>query len=84
MRRSNAPHGERADRFRDTGRTIRARPEYVLGGAVYVWSTDGPEEVDRQFGLVDAGGQPVDDALDAISALYHADDRAGSLTPTRA
>jgi hypothetical protein len=77
----NAPRGERADQFRDIWGTIRARSSFVLGGAAYVWSTDGPEEVDRAFGLVDAGGTPVDDALDAISALYHADDRAGSLTP---
>ena len=69
----NAPHGERTAGFRAQWAAVRAHPEYVLGGAVYVWSTDGPEEVDRQFGLVDAGGQPVDDALDAISALYHAE-----------
>jgi hypothetical protein len=80
----NVPRGERADQFRDIWGTIRARRSFVLGGAVYVWSTDGPEEVDRAFGLVDAGGTPVDDALDAISALYHANDRAGLLTPTPA
>ena len=75
----NAPHGERADRFREIWGTIRARPAFVLGGAVYVWSTDGPEEVDRTFGLVDASGSPVDDALDTISTLYHADAQAGSI-----
>lgn len=69
----NAPHGERADGFRTQWAAVRAHPEYVLGGAVYVWSTDGPEEVDRQFGLVDAQGQPVDNALDTISSLYQAD-----------
>jgi hypothetical protein len=74
----NASRGERADRFRELWGAIRARPSFVLGGAVYVWSTDGPEEVDRAFGLVDANGEPVDDALDAISALYHADARSGS------
>jgi beta-galactosidase/beta-glucuronidase len=69
----NAPHGQRAEHFRSQWQMILARPEYVLGGAVYVWATDGPEEVDRQFGLVDAAGQPVDNALAAISELYHAD-----------
>jgi beta-galactosidase/beta-glucuronidase len=73
----NAPHGERADRFREIWGVIQARSSFVLGGAVYVWSTDGPEEVDRAFGLVDASGTPVDDALDTISTLYHADARSG-------
>ena len=72
----NAPHGERAEHFREIWGVIRARSSFVLGGAVYVWSTDGPEEVDRAFGLVDAGGAPVDDALDTISALYHSDARS--------
>jgi hypothetical protein len=80
----NAPHGERAEGFRAQWAAVRARPDYVLGGAVYVWSTDGPEEVDRQFGLVDAAGQPVDDALETISALYHADMLAVANTPGRA
>jgi len=74
----NAPHGERADRFREIWGVILARSSFVLGGAVYVWSTDGPEEVDRAFGLVDASGTPVDDALDTVSTLYHADARSGS------
>jgi hypothetical protein len=71
----NAPHGERAEQFREIWGTIRARPGHVLGGAVYVWSTDGPEEVDKAFGLVGEDGVPVDDALDAISVLYHHDAR---------
>ena len=75
----NAPHGERADRFRALWAAIRARPDFVLGGAVYVWSIDGPEEVDRAFGLVDASGAPVDDALDTISALYLADAQRDTL-----
>lgn len=75
----NVPHGERADHFREHWGAIRARPTFVLGGAVYVWSTDGPEEVDRTFGLVDANGDPVDDALDTISTLYHADAQSGSI-----
>jgi beta-galactosidase/beta-glucuronidase len=69
----DAPRGERADRFREIWGVIRSAPAYVLGGAVYVWSTDGPEEVDRRFGLVDEQAVPVDDTLDAIAALYHGD-----------
>src|SRR5262249_33988424 len=75
----DAARGERADRFREILHTIRARSGHVLGGAVYVWSDDGPEEVDRAFGLVDAGGTPLDDALDAITALYHEEAGAGTI-----
>jgi beta-galactosidase/beta-glucuronidase len=69
----DAARGQRADLLREQWLAIRSRRAYVLGGAVYVWSTDGPEEVDRSFGLVDEAGQPVDDALDTIAALYRAD-----------
>jgi hypothetical protein len=69
----DAPRGQRADLLRDQWSTIQAYASYVLGGAVYVWSTDGPEDVDRSFGLVDENTQPVDDALDAIAELYRAD-----------
>jgi hypothetical protein len=74
-----AARWERSDLLREQWATIRVRGTYVLGGAVYIWSTDGPEEVDRAFGLVDEAGQPVDDALDTISDLYRAD-AAGSAT----
>jgi hypothetical protein len=67
----NGARGERADAFREIWGSIRTRAAQVLGGAVYVWSTDGPEEVDRAFGLVDANGEPVDDALETIAGLYH-------------
>ena len=33
--------------------TIRSRPDQVLGGLGYVWATNGPEDLDRVFGLVD-------------------------------
>jgi hypothetical protein len=66
------PPGQRGAAFREIWSVIRSFPNVVLGGSVYVWSTDGPEAVDRQFGLVDARGVPVDDALDVISELYTA------------
>jgi hypothetical protein len=75
----DAPRGARAGRFREIWGAIRARPGYVIGGAAYVWSTDGPEAVDRAFGLVDERGEPVDDALDAIAALYHEEAQLGTL-----
>jgi hypothetical protein len=79
----DAPRVERAQQFRELWGIIRARDTHVLGGAVYVWSTDGPEEVDRAFGLVDAVGEPVDDALETIAALYHQDARNGSALDDR-
>jgi hypothetical protein len=56
---------------------IRSYPEYVVGGAVYVWTTDGPEELDRVFGLVDGEGRPRDGSLDAVASFYRTDS-AGS------
>jgi len=50
--------------------TIRAHPEMVLGGVVYTWATQGPEDLDRVFGLTDADGNPVDGSLDALGQLF--------------
>lgn len=49
---------------------IERRQDRLLGGCVYVWTTDGPEPLDRSFGLTDASGQPVDGSLAALSLLY--------------
>jgi beta-galactosidase/beta-glucuronidase len=72
-----APGGEavpdRPDGFRRMWGYVRRHPDYVLGGAVYAWTRDGPEGVDRDFGLTD-DGTPVDGrSLDAISELFHQD-----------
>jgi hypothetical protein len=53
--------------------TIRSRPDVVLGGLAYTWSTVGPEELDRVFGLVNPDGVATDGALDALSAAYTSD-----------
>jgi beta-galactosidase/beta-glucuronidase len=53
--------------------TIRSHPQSVLGGAVYVWYRDGPEDIDHQYGLVDPNGQAVDGSLDQIGQAFHAD-----------
>lgn len=52
---------------------IRSRPDVVLGGLAYTWATNGPEDLDRVFGLVDASGVPTDGALAALSAAYLGD-----------
>jgi hypothetical protein len=52
--------------------SIRAHPD-VLGGSAYVWTTAGPEALDRTFGLTDAQGAPVDGSLAELAALYEND-----------
>lgn len=42
----------------------------VIGGCAYVWSTVGPEPLDRSFGLTDGRGHPVDDSLATLASLY--------------
>jgi len=56
---------------------IRARPGVVLGGLAYTWATNGPEDLDRVFGLVDADGKPTDAALSALAAAYLNDRAVG-------
>jgi hypothetical protein len=50
-------------------RQKRAR-DYVLGGSIYGWTTDGIEAIDRVYGLTNADGQPVDGALAAIARRF--------------
>jgi hypothetical protein len=61
---------DRPQAFRAQWSTIRAHSDWVIGGAAYTWTTDGPEELDKVFGLVDGAGRPRDDALAAIAELY--------------
>ncbi|MBV9131069.1 MAG: hypothetical protein JO318_00120 [Chloroflexi bacterium] len=64
---------DRPDGFGAMWGLIRAHPDYVLGGAVYAWTRNGPEGVDRNFGLTD-DGVPVDGrSLDMLSSLFHDD-----------
>jgi beta-galactosidase/beta-glucuronidase len=46
---------------------VRQHDDYVLGGAVYAWTTEGIETTDIQFGLVDGQAQPIDGSLAALS-----------------
>ena len=61
---------ERPLGFQQQWMVIRSRPGLVLGGMAYTWATNGPEDLDRVFGLVDPGGVPTDGALAALSAEY--------------
>ncbi len=72
-----APGGEgptqRPLGFDQQWQVIRSRPDVVLGGLAYTWATNGPEDLDRVFGLVDPNGVPTDGALAALSAAYLTD-----------
>jgi beta-galactosidase/beta-glucuronidase len=64
---------DRPDGFETMWGYVRRHPEWVLGGGVYAWTRNGPEGVDRNFGLTD-DGVPVDGrSLERLSALFHAD-----------
>ena len=71
---------ERPLAFQQQWSVIRSRPDVVLGGMAYTWATNGPEDLDRVFGLVDAAGVPTDGALSAIANAYLADASASELT----
>jgi hypothetical protein len=64
---------DRPDGFATMWSIVRRHPEWVLGGAVYTWTRNGPEGVDRTFGLTD-DGVPVDGrSLDMLQVLFHTD-----------
>jgi hypothetical protein len=64
---------DRPDGFGTMWGYVRRHPEWVLGGAVYAWTRNGPEGVDRTFGLTD-DGVPVDGrSLGQLSGMFHAD-----------
>ena len=67
---------DRPQGYRELWGLIRSRPERVIGGAAYVWFTEGPEEVDRIFGFVDPAGRPVDGALGALASAYRSSAQA--------
>lgn len=52
---------------------IRSFPDYVLGGAPYVWTTAGPELTDVKWGLTDAQARPIDNALALLAAAWRAE-----------
>lgn len=67
----NAPYlsGEaRAEALVQMWGLIRREPTRFLGGAIYVWSTAGPERTDPLYGLVDASNRPIDQSLERLRA----------------
>jgi glycosyl hydrolase family 2 len=67
--------------FQQQWNVIRSRPDAVLGGLAYAWSTNGPEDLDRVFGLVDPNGVPTDGGLAALSAVYLAETNIAQSAP---
>lgn len=62
---------DRPDGFDTMWGYVRRHPDWVLGGAVYAWTRNGPEGVDRNFGLTDDGA-PVDGrSLAMLDNLFH-------------
>jgi hypothetical protein len=62
---------DRPDGFATMWGYVTRHPDWVLGGAVYAWTRNGPEGVDRDFGLTD-DGVPVDgQSLDMLNTLFH-------------
>ncbi|MSQ15667.1 MAG: hypothetical protein EXR50_07385 [Dehalococcoidia bacterium] len=49
---------------------LRNHSQQVLGGSIYVWTTEGPEPLDRSFGLTDANGVPTDGSLFALADVF--------------
>lgn len=64
---------DRPDGFATMWGYVRQQPDWVLGGSVYAWTRNGPEGVDRNFGLTD-DGVPVDGrSLDMLTSLFQTD-----------
>ena len=62
---------DRPDGFARMWEYVRRHPDWVLGGAVYAWTRNGPEGVDRDFGLTD-DGVPADEAsLEMLRTLFN-------------
>lgn len=49
---------------------IAKQKNSVLGGFAYVWTTNGPEAIDRVMGLVDEENVPVDGSLGALRRAF--------------
>ncbi|MBV9119231.1 MAG: hypothetical protein JOZ39_00865 [Chloroflexi bacterium] len=61
---------ERAQGYLEMWRAIRAFPNWVLGGAPYVWTTAGPEPTDSIWGLMDSQSHPVDGTFALLSSAW--------------
>jgi beta-galactosidase/beta-glucuronidase len=61
---------DRAENYLDMWRGIREYRSYVLGGAPYVWTTEGPEPTDKIWGLMDGNSKPVDGTFALLSQAW--------------
>lgn len=61
---------ERPGGYVQMWRALRSYPSLVMGGLAYVWTTEGPEPVDRYYGLVDDNGVAIDDSYNRLAAEY--------------
>jgi beta-galactosidase/beta-glucuronidase len=59
--------------YREYWQVIRSHARSVIGGVVYVWFAEGPEEIDRVYGLVNPDGWAVDGALEVIRQVFSGD-----------
>ena len=66
---------ERPSGYQQDWEVIRSRPDIVLGGLAYTWATNGPEDLDRLFGLVDPQAVPTDGSLAALATSYLSDNQ---------
>lgn len=65
---------ERAAGYAEMWRTLRSYPPYVFGGLAYVWTTEGPEPVDREFGLLYGNDVAVDDSFNQLTDEFLLDE----------
>lgn len=65
-----APPAGRPQAYAGMWRSIRSHPDFVLGGAPYVWSVNGPEPTDKIWGLMDAAALPLDGTFQALQQLW--------------
>src|SRR3990172_1012275 len=61
---------DRPNGFLTMWQIVRSYPQFVLGAAPYVWTTEGPEPVDAFFALVDQYGNPVDGSFAALAEAF--------------
>jgi len=67
---------ERAQGYVEMWRAIREFPQFVIGGAPYVWTTQGPEPTDNIWGLTDANSRPVDGTFAVLAQEWRREQAA--------
>ncbi|HEY8692245.1 MAG TPA: glycoside hydrolase family 2 TIM barrel-domain containing protein [Chloroflexota bacterium] len=67
---------QRAQGYLDMWRAIRQYPKFVMGGAPYVWTTQGPEPTDKIWGLMDTQSKPVDQTFALLSVAWRTEPTA--------